>query len=482
MQIDHSISPFNVIIESYLDELESEFGKFPMYYESTYEHLKKKIFNVTKYHLFLKYSFYKQLHSKGIFKVNNLHEKSCKSLLDKHISKSTLPTAYEKCINQIYQNTKIFINELCHNFEIDKILIYQRFNIYNNSSIVDVIFLGDTHNRGRAALKLLFSDSSSLIFKPNEIKLSKTVENVLEPYKDLFFIPKKIERKSYYWEEFINSQTSNIDNSKISCALGILLGFTQITCFSDLHYENILIQNNKIVLFDFETLFDYNSSTLDKIITVCNSSIKLGDTPMISSILPIWFKGIDGGYANYCFIGGPAHVNYVQPSLLLNKSGFVIDSIIHNNKQRVNINIDIVNAHYASFIQNFDIQSVLSSLPKFIKKRKVLRSTKEYAFIIDNYFRDNSTSFFELLSYRKLNEHHIQQEINQLKTHCDIPYFIEQLTKEQIELNLKKSFERAKLNTKINEKIISLSIQSHIASAENIVDILKDNNYSLKRF
>ena len=292
MHIDDTVSPFDIIIQNYIKELELEFGIIPNHFRGVYKHLKKKLFSISKYHLFLQYSVNKQLNSRGIFKIDNQHEVCSEILLQKYKSKQNLPLEYQETINQVFINTKKYIQEVLSNFETDKISIAIRFQTPSDFTIQDILFLGDTHNRGQAALNIVFSSGLSLMYKPNKIRLAAIVKNVLRSYEDYFIIPRTIVRNEYYWEEYFDEKFNGLENLKISKAIGILLGFSQIACFSDLHFDNLIVHDGKLVLFDFETLFDYNVSTFNKEISVSGSRVKLGQSPLISSILPIWFKGI----------------------------------------------------------------------------------------------------------------------------------------------------------------------------------------------
>ena len=159
--------------------------------------------------------------------------------------------------------------------------------------------------------------------------------------------------------------------------------------------------------------------------------------------------------------------------------GFNSGDILYNERKELELDKVKIIEGYSQIILNFDVSNFLHNIPSFVTRRKVLRSTKEYSFIIDSYYRSKTKPLSYYLSYRDIDSSLLQQEIEQISNHNDIPYFYEEVSSDDIKINLNLSLEKAKENFYLNTDLIKKSINSQYYGKEQVAEILDGSYYSL---
>lgn len=147
--------------------------------------------------------------------------------------------------------------------------IKEKFNIQNNILILENInTLGnaDRHN-GKQAVVLEFNNNFKLFYKPINLNNELLIENIfnfVNKYSKDNFLKNYIylTKDDHLYREFID-YTKEVKNKEeiknFYLKLGKILGITYITNTTDIHMENIVVNNANPYLIDRETFFHDNS-------------------------------------------------------------------------------------------------------------------------------------------------------------------------------------------------------------------------------
>ena len=121
---------------------------------------------------------------------------------------------------------------------------------------------GDSHSNGLKVCVLGLSNGEKLVYKPkryaeSEGKVDDLLRFLNKEIDAEVFIPRKIIRGQYFYEEFIENSSvdSDGDLDDYYYRYGKLIGVGYILNATDLHYENVVAFKNYPVLIDTETFF-----------------------------------------------------------------------------------------------------------------------------------------------------------------------------------------------------------------------------------
>lgn len=473
--------PFDALLTNYILELDKTNIVLSNDNISIINFIKKRFLEVVKSFLWNQYVFEKHLINSGIFEVKEVYKCAIERVSNKFNSIDDLPDVLKFKLLNIYKDTYHYLSTIISKFEKDKNEIKGLLNLSKSIEIKKILFLGDPHNGCQSVVRLTIEDDIFLMYKPNEIRLSWFVKESLKNFEQLFLFPKQIIKEEYYWEEYISYSKANNSLVDVSTGLGVLSGFAQMCCFSDLHYENLIIHNNKIVIFDFETIFDFKISTFDKLISVSGEKIKFGETPLISSILPTWFEGVYGGYGNLSFIGGPTYLNYKHKTFDNVESNNMTFGLVQKKSSNIKeIDSSLFINGYTKAIEEIDCFNAYKiKESEFILRRKVYRSTKEYWHIIDMLSSKVDVDLLSILKYKKVPKKIIELELTTISRNIDIPYFVEKIDSKSIEEELVRAKKRAVENIRLNISIIKTALLSQNYSFSKVQDLLLNYEYNL---
>lgn len=442
--------------------------KFPINFDYVNQIiLEKRISEVLKYHYLNQFHLSKHILSNGIFETS--YSDVIRYILEKDIYFKLSPKLKE-ITESIVNNFTSFIGEIIHSYNSDLSELQNIFYIPRNSIIKNIEFLGDYHKEGRCVSLITLDDGNKLIFRPTEAYCYNNLKYYADFFDDFVSLPKILERKKYCWVEFIEKEQIE-DFKDYSNKAGKLLSFCQIMGIEDLHFENIIYSGNKFFLIDFETSFGSLESYKEKHIHINNRKITLSNTPLFTSLLPIWAKGIKGGFIDNSGFFGP---NFLE----LKKSIFedIGKSSIHTKnvtKTFHTANYIITKVFIESYCEGISMikKKIVSNQFKnknntSFNRRKIYRSTSEYFYIKELYIEHlsktpNRENYLEnlLKINSKVPTEIIPIEIHQLKS-ANIPFFEEKVTSEQVNEQIRQRTTECLETIDILKKIITNSITS----------------------
>ena len=282
--------------------------------------------------------------------------------------------------------------------------------------------LGDKHNKNKSVSVVYLDNDERLIFKPVSIEVMSSFNRIL----DFFKIVKSLSRNNYGWVEYLNIQqkTDSRFINDYSTQYGQYVGLMYILNGTDIHDDNLVLSDNKLVLIDCETLFTPNISDAQNDEFLKNLNVlQLG-------ILPKEFK-----FEN----------NQLKA---INKLPPLFEPSIYDVEKGFELIYDFVLSNRAAFLQ------LIKSIEN-IKIRILLRSTESYSNIL------NSCLNAYILTNELLRERHLDllwlivQSKPQLKDivasekqsllSLDIPFFFANICRNELYSG----------NKIISEKIIS---------------------------
>ncbi len=124
---------------------------------------------------------------------------------------------------------------------------------------------GDKHNLNKSVSVVVFNNNERLIFKPVSIEVMSSFNRILEFFNDKGFkfkILRILSKNNYGWVEYLNIQqkTDICFIEDYSIQYGQYVGLMYILNGTDIHDDNLVLSDNKLVLIDCETLFTPNIS------------------------------------------------------------------------------------------------------------------------------------------------------------------------------------------------------------------------------
>lgn len=152
-----------------------------------------------------------------------------------------------------------FFYEFLNNFKKDLPYICTLMSLVS-IEILHFKMVGDTHNGGRATLKVYLDNKKNIYYKPRNLKAAKIY---YELANELFSACKLtsldyqiLDRKTYGWErEIVYKPCSSIDELKrFYIRMGIHIMLSYILDIQDLHYENLIAQGEYPIFIDIEVL------------------------------------------------------------------------------------------------------------------------------------------------------------------------------------------------------------------------------------
>lgn len=195
-------------------------------------------------------------------------------------------------------NTKNFILEIMNNLERNKEVISSKFNV-DLQEVHDInLGEGDDHNGGRTVCIIKTRKNKKIVYKPHslitDVVLSRFIE-IINSYSDTdkrMKIPDFLNFIDFGIQEFISYVEPSDNNAlkKLYFNIGRYLGLCYFLNSSDMHYENIIINNDTPFFIDTETLMtpSHLSTTRKKNYSTGNT---FEETVLYSAMLP--FNDID---------------------------------------------------------------------------------------------------------------------------------------------------------------------------------------------
>lgn len=133
------------------------------------------------------------------------------------------------------------------------------------------ISLSDSHNRGRISLILIFESGLKLVYKPKDLKLDVTFNQLLEwcnRYRQIldFKVIQILNRDGYGWVEYVEHQPCADETAieRFYQRAGMLLCLVYALRGADCHYENLIASGEHLVLIDIETLLHHDANLMEQ--------------------------------------------------------------------------------------------------------------------------------------------------------------------------------------------------------------------------
>ncbi|MBW6484299.1 MAG: DUF4135 domain-containing protein [Vicingaceae bacterium] len=202
----------------------------------------------------------------------------------------------KRITSKLIENHIVTITDIILKYRLDKTLIFNKFNIPENSKINSITTnLGDFHNNGKTTCRIYFNSSTAIYLKYRSLKTDiffNEFINFLESkgLKKTIYQTEIIDCKSYGWQKEVTpKETSNVDRIKnFYFNQGINLSIAYILNIEDLIADNIIAYGELATFFDLEMMLtprfkrkkDYlNNSKAAKIFH--QSVIKTGLVPIL---------------------------------------------------------------------------------------------------------------------------------------------------------------------------------------------------------
>lgn len=171
------------------------------------------------------------------------------------------------CLEQVITQTALYVCEIIDNFKKDKYIIEKIFKI-KCEKILDIhLGKGDTHNGGRSVAIVDFN-SGKVVYKPHSLSTDVIFENIITWINSKNILKSKlnslkvIDYNNYGWQEFIKySECKNYTQVKnYYYRAGCFLAIFYTLGTNDIHYENVIVDQEYPYFIDLETLIGNNNS------------------------------------------------------------------------------------------------------------------------------------------------------------------------------------------------------------------------------
>ncbi len=166
--------------------------------------------------------------------------------------------------------------------------------------------MGDPHRRGRAVMTAKFTSGFQVVYKPRPLAVDVHFQDLLTWLNALgasppFRILKIIDRGSYGWEEFVQSEgcTCPSEIRNFYERQGAFLALLYALEATDFHFENLIAAGEHPVLLDLEALFHPRVGGLDLAVIDDPASSMINYSVLRVGLLPerVWgnteIPGID---------------------------------------------------------------------------------------------------------------------------------------------------------------------------------------------
>jgi type 2 lantibiotic biosynthesis protein LanM len=161
--------------------------------------------------------------------------------------------------------------------------------------------LSDFHNRGRSVLLLTFESELKLIYKPKNLGLEVTFNQLLDwcnQHSQLldFKVIQVLNRNHYGWVEYVEHQPCESEAAveRFYQRAGMLLCLLYILRGTDCHHENLIASGEHLVLVDMETLLHHEANLIEDTDAQGSETAiqQLWDSVLRTGLLPRWdFSG-----------------------------------------------------------------------------------------------------------------------------------------------------------------------------------------------
>lgn len=156
----------------------------------------------------------------------------------------------------IFKNCTAAAKEFIARYESDCFRFPEAFGISRDLEVKSIITgLSDPHRGGRTVLKILFINGQSLIYKPKALGTESWFNSFLSESKFSWGIEPLIvlDFGDYGWAQDVGQRENHIQDEKMIGKSAACLWLLNAT---DMHNENIFVQNQSTRVIDLETLFD----------------------------------------------------------------------------------------------------------------------------------------------------------------------------------------------------------------------------------
>jgi hypothetical protein len=190
---------------------------------------------------------------------------NCNNYLFKKLSNVALneridPEDQETIILQVQDDFTELIKEVIQRVTQDKALLQKHLGIPQSHTLVLVECLGDeSHNHGKIALKLVFNDSKSIVYKPRSLLAEDVLCNKTNSVFQMANLGTytTINLGNYGYQEYLeNIKDENTMTSPELVEYMKDISTTEKICkqlrISDLHCDNVVTCNKKLLLIDLE--------------------------------------------------------------------------------------------------------------------------------------------------------------------------------------------------------------------------------------
>ncbi len=158
--------------------------------------------------------------------------------------------------------------ELTHRLEQDSALLARAFNQGQPLGAVTSLDMdaGDTHHEGRAVAIIHFSCGKRIVYKPKNVQIAQTFNTLIDRVNSFGLTPslksytvlsRRDAHGDYGWEEAVEHKPCEHLESvhRYFERAGMLLCLTYLLDGTDMHFENIIASGEFPVLIDLETFF-----------------------------------------------------------------------------------------------------------------------------------------------------------------------------------------------------------------------------------
>lgn len=392
-------------------------------------------------------------------------------------------------------------------YDTNKEISNLEFHLNDNKKIGKIKNLymgeGDTHNKGKSVVRLIFDSDKVLIYKPHKLEIDQKYYEFIQWVNSLNIIGKSKENllavKTYSiddagWAEYI--EYYECDNEKdieyFYYRIGRILCLVHTLNGNDMHNENIIAHKNMPVLIDLETLMhpDINSNI------VAESAMEIAVNEVLGAVTSTHLlpsKIVNAKNNKILEIGGlGACIEQESPFKSKYIDGYGTDDVKilkrygviqpHNNnpiykKQLIDAKSykeNIINGFKDMYKWILENKKVYANKVKSIFKncdiRVLYRGTNVYAQVLFSSFHpDLLTSYTDryiflhriAIDYKNKNHKILKKEIRDL-SQGDIPYF---------SINSSKNIsDRLNINNEINTTN-NITIEKVIEKINNMSEI-----------
>lgn len=282
------------------------------------------------------------------------------------------------------------------------------------ASVASIQPAGDPHAGGETVIIVTLDTGTRVVYKPRRQDALRLLSGdfaiyLRESFGVAFRFPRAVHCSDCVWTEYIEEEvdTNTVPNQR---ALGGLLATAQLLGMTDLHSENVIFQLGGPILLDVETAFSAEDYSRESIVRLAGGEALLCNTPLLSSLLPVWTPGILGGFAFFAGLSGVGKRDWGR--VIYSDVGTVKGSmrVASENQQDIRelcvddliIGFEEIARSAEEICKAFERYS--GHVSSWLERRYVARSTAEYAAVLDS-------AISAIESFQ--DWHHFEEEINE---------------------------------------------------------------------